>query len=139
MGMTDAQEGKSLYQRLKCYIKPVLLGAFAGAVAAGLLLCAAALLYGTFHAGGETIPAAAVCIAVLSGLAAGFAGARLRKKRGLLTGGCSAMLLAGILLLIGWFLSGVPEAAALTRAAVITAAGMLGGVLAVNGKGCKAR
>ena len=83
---------------------------------------------------GSAIPAAAILIAVAGGFAAGIAGAKLRKKRGMLTGGCSALLLAGGLLLAGVLASGMPGAAALTRAAVIIVAGMVGGVLGVNGK-----
>lgn len=134
MGMTETQEEKSLLRRARAYIRPVLLGALAGAAATAVLLCLLALAFGLLHVTGSAIPAAAILIAVAGGFAAGIAGAKLRKKRGMLTGGCSALLLAGGLLLAGVLSSGMPGAAALTRAAVIIVAGMVGGVLGVNGK-----
>ena len=134
MGMTELQEEKSLLYRAKAYVRPVLLGALAGAAASAALLFLLALVFGLLHAAGSVIPFAAILIALTGGFVSGLTGAKLRGKRGMLTGGCSALLLAAVLLLAGALVSGMPGASAFTRAAVIAAAGMAGGVLGVNGK-----
>ncbi|MGI5893213.1 MAG: TIGR04086 family membrane protein [Candidatus Merdivicinus sp.] len=128
------QEGKSWRSLLKECGKPVLLGTLTGVIGMGVILCIAAFLFGLFHIPSTLIPAVAVVTVTVGGWLAGFVSAKIRKQRGMLTGGFSALLLAMLLLGAGCFLVGAPSVSAFTRAAVILAAGMLGGVLGVNGK-----
>mgnify|MGYP005771813755 CR=1 FL=1 len=135
MEKAEVQGKAAFLSHAKAYVRPVLLGIAAGAAAAGAVLCAAAAVLGALHTTGDSIPAAAIVVAAVGGLCAGFVSAKARKKRGLLTGGFSALMLAVILLAVSWAMSGPPDAAVLSRMAVITAAGMVGGVLGVGQKG----
>lgn len=135
--MADAniQEKKPpVLSGIHAYCKPVLFGILAGVGTIFVLTGAAALLFAVLRLTSAAIPAAAVFIVTIGGFITGFLAAKISGKRGLLVGGCAALMVAILLLAAGCMFSGVPQGTAYTRTAVITAAGMLGGYLGVGGK-----
>ena len=134
MERVEKLEAKSLAVRGKAYLRPVITGFILGAVALVCVLLLSAVLMAAAHLTYEAVPIFTVAAAALGGFTAGLVAARIRKKRGLLTGGCSGLLLAAMLFLCCWFISGGLGGAAWTRAAVIAAAGAVGGVLGVGGE-----
>lgn len=135
MEKAEKQGNAAFLARGKSYVRPVLLGTAAGAFAGGGMLCLLAAIFGAVHTNGSAVPVAAMIVAAVAGFCAGFTAAKIRKKRGLLSGGFSALMLAVGILAVSWVLSGIPEASLWSRVLLMTIAGMIGGVLGVGKKG----
>ncbi len=140
MDKTAKTEERAWPVRAKAYVKPVLAGLLAGAVAALLLLLLFAAAMSAMHLTLAAVAWLARIISAAGGFAAGFFAAKFRKKRGLMTGGFTGLLLGGCVVLGGiCFSGGFPVMQGLSKLLLYAAAGMLGGVLGVGSGSGKRR
>ncbi len=128
--MTSPFANTSLFAR---WLRPLLLGLCVGVAGGTLLLLGAALLLQSADLPAGAIPALAVGAAGGGALAAGWTAALLSRARGLLMGALCATLLFLLLLVTGLVRSGGIEGGyALTKWAVLTVCGAVGGLIGVN-------
>lgn len=119
-------------------LRPVVAGAFLGAVICTLLLVGAALIMSSSGKLPQSaIPMITLAVSGVSSLAGGFLAAKLSKARGLLFGACTGLLLFFMEFLAGLsILGGDAAPAVLTKCLVMVLAGAIGGLIAVmNQKG----
>lgn len=130
--MKPQSANTSLFRR---WLRPLLVGVCVGVVVGTLFLLGAALLLKAADLPtGATTPLA-MGAAGLGALAAGFAAALVAKERGLLVGALCGTLTYLLLLLVGLIRSGGVEGGyALTKWAVLTVCGAVGGLIGVNRK-----
>ena len=140
MDKTAKTEERTWLVRAKAYVKPVLAGLLAGVAFALLLLLLFAAAMAAMHLTLAAVPWLARIVSAAGGFMAGFVAAKSRKKRGLMTGGFTGLLLGGCVLLAGvCFSGGFPVMQGLSKLLLYAAAGMLGGVLGVGSGSGKRR
>ena len=139
MDKSAKTDQRTVAVRMKAYLWPLLAGLLAGAAMALLLLMLFAAVLPALGLTKETAPWLARIASVLAGLTAGFVSAKLRRKRGLLTGGAAGMILGCCVLAAGFAWAGaVVLVQVLVKLLLYGTAGMIGGVLGV-GSGKKRR
>ncbi|QAT49698.1 TIGR04086 family membrane protein [Caproiciproducens sp. NJN-50] len=118
-------------------IRAIVIGSVAGALICAVFLGVSALVF----VSAESIPQGllsplVIAVSVLSAFAAGYIAARISKKRGLLFGAASGMLLFALFLFSGLAVSNkaVEPAQCGIRLLVMVLSGAIGGVLAVSRK-----
>lgn len=114
-------------------IKPVLLGLCVGVLCTTLLLLLMALLIRSVDVPRGAVTPLAVTAAGVGAFAAGLTAALAARRNGLVLGAVCGLVLFLIILLAGNLrFDGVDGSFAVTKAAVLTVAGAIGGVLGVN-------
>ena len=114
-------------------VKPVLLGLCIGVLCTTLLLLLMALVIRSVDVPRGAVTPLAVVAAGVGAFAAGLTAALAARRNGLLLGAVCGLLLFLIILLAGSLRSGgVDGSFAAVKAAVLTVAGAIGGVLGVN-------
>lgn len=120
---------------LRRWLRPLLVGVCVGVVSGTLLLLGAALLLRAADLPAGAVTPLALGAAGLGTLAAGFAAALMAGERGLLVGALCGTLIYLLLLPVGLTRFGGAEGAfALTKWAVLTVCGAVGGLIGVNRK-----
>lgn len=117
----------------KRWLRPLLVGTAVGVIAcvAALMLCAA--LVRSVDVPRAAVMPLAVAAGAVGAFAAGLTAALISRQRGLALGAVCGLLLFLLVLLAGFArYTGVSGGYALLKAAVLTVAGALGGVLGVN-------
>ena len=118
---------------LQSKVKPILLGLCIGVLAVTLLLLTMAFVIRSVDVPRGVITPLAVIAAGVGAFAAGLTAALAARRNGLLLGAVCGLLLFLIILLAGSLRSGgVDGSFAAVKAAVLTVAGAIGGVLGVN-------
>jgi len=118
-------------------IRAIVIGSVAGALICAVFLGVSALVF----VSAESIPRGflsplVIAVSVLSAFAAGYIAARISKKRGMLFGAASGILLFALFLFSGLAVSNkaVEPAQSGIRLLVMVLSGAIGGVLAVSKK-----
>ena len=140
MDKTAKSEGHAFPEIVKAFCLPVIFGIIAGCAAVAILLLLFAAALTVMQVPFSSILWMVQAAAAAGGFFAGFFSARLRRKQGLLTGGIAGLLLCGVFLLAGFFVSGGLSAVQMiSRLFLYLSSAMLGGVLGVNSRNGKRR
>lgn len=132
------KSSKSIRQKpLLDAIRAIVIGSVVGALFCAVLLGALALAF----VSAESIPQGllaplVIAVSVLSSFAAGYVAARISKKRGMLFGAASGLLLFALFLFAGLAVSNkaTEPAQAGIRLLVMILSGSIGGILSVSKK-----
>lgn len=117
-------------------LRPIVIGSVVGAAACMILLiCFAFALVMAKHMPQSALQPLTVFVAALGAFFSGYTAAKISKERGLLYGGCAALLL--FLLLFAAGLTVAEErmtAVMITKGLIMVITGAIAGILAVNKK-----